>query len=99
MSQNAANPHTDSGWPMRTRWPLQQRQSALDANATAGQLVSTTQAACGAAPRFEEQGLAWVAAVSLAQQLLFNAEIARIEAQHAALSAAATLTFASGQSG
>ncbi len=74
-------------------------QSSLEANAAAGQLVTTTRVSYDAAVSFAERGLASVAEVSLAQQLLFDAEIARIEAQHAALSAAATLAFASGQLG
>ncbi len=74
-------------------------RSSLEANIAAGELVATSRVSYDAARRYAEEGLATVAEVSLAQQLLFDAEIARIDAQHAALSAAATLAFASGQLG
>lgn len=74
-------------------------QSSLAANVAAGELVATSRVSYDAARSFFDEGLASVAEVSLARQLLFDAQIARIEAQHAALSAAATLAFASGQLG
>lgn len=74
-------------------------QSALAANIAARELVGTSRVSYDAAMKFSEEGLASVAEVSLARQLLLDAEIAQIEAQHAAMSAAATLAFASGQLG
>lgn len=74
-------------------------KSSLAANQAAAELLSTSRVSHNAAVNFERRGLAGHAEVSVAQQLLFDAELAQIEAQHAALSAAATLAFASGQLG
>lgn len=74
-------------------------KSSLAANAAATQLIATSRTSYSAARSFMEKGLATVDKVSLAQQLLFDAEIAQIEAQHAAQSAALTLALASGQLG
>lgn len=74
-------------------------KSSLAANQAAAELVSTSRVSYNAALKFEDSGLAGQAEANIAQQLLFDAELAQIEAQHAALSAAATLAFASGQLG
>lgn len=74
-------------------------RASLAANRAATELISTAQVSYDAATGFEREGLASVAEVSLARQLLFDAQLAQIEAQHAAFSAAATLAFASGQMG
>ncbi len=72
-------------------------KSSLAANSAAAQLIETTKTTFGAAQSRFDQGLATVADVSTAQRLLYDAQLSQIEAQHAALSAAATLAFASGQ--
>lgn len=72
-------------------------KSSLAANAAAAELVGTTRTTYDAARAFADQGLATTSEVNVALRLLYDAELSRIEAQHAAFSAAATLAFASGQ--
>jgi len=72
-------------------------KSSLAANRAAGELISTARTSYDSAQSFFAQGLATIADVSTAQRLLYDAELSQIDAQHAALSAAATLAFASGQ--
>ncbi len=72
-------------------------KSSLAANSAAAQLIQTAKTTFGAAQSRFDQGLATVADVSTTQRLLYDAQLSQIDAQHAALSAAATLAFASGQ--
>lgn len=72
-------------------------KSSLAANSAAGELIATAGTSFDAAQSYFAQGLATIADVNTAQRLLYDAELSQIDAQHAALSAAATLAFASGQ--
>lgn len=72
-------------------------RAALAANVAATELVSTATTTYDAARSMADQGLLTVGEVSAAQQLLHDAEIARVEARHAIRSSSALLAFTSGQ--
>lgn len=74
-------------------------KAALAANAAAGELVATAETTYDAARSMAEQGLVNVAEVDVALRMLYDARIARLEAQHSVRSAAALLAFATGQIG
>lgn len=72
-------------------------KSSLAANKAARQLVTTARTGDNAAEALFHQGIATVTDVSAAQRALYDAQLSEVEAQHAALTSAATLAFASGQ--
>ena len=74
-------------------------KAALAAHAAADELVATAQTTYDAARSMADQGLATVAEVDTALKMLYDAEIARVEAAHSARSSAALLAFACGQIG
>ncbi|WP_372839038.1 TolC family protein [Phaeovulum sp.] len=72
-------------------------RASLAANVAAIEMVSTAQTTYDAALSMAERGLATVGEVDTALRLLYDAQLARVEAQRAARSSAALLAFASGQ--
>ena len=74
-------------------------KAALASSSAAGELVRTARLTYDAARSRVEQGLATIAEVDVALKLLYDAEIAQVEAIHAARAAAALLAFAGGQIG
>lgn len=72
-------------------------KAALAANQAAGDLVRTSRVTYDAARSMADQGLLTVREVDTALRLLYDAQIAEVEARHAIRSSAAMLAFASGQ--